>query len=344
MSLASVLSALAVDSPSLAALWQQIPAGICVYDTEGHPLSANESFTRIVGSAATGGQQEWPLTPMLARAGAGETVIGAEAEWATEAGPLRVHVSVIPVRAAGQITGMIALVTDASGEAGQRETMGIVGHDLRNPLAAIRMTAQLLAKPDEMAPERRHTLAKRILTSSTRMDSIVKGLLDYARAKAGALVRLERESVDLAALVTRVIEEHTANLTGRSVVLRVEGDVTGQWDPARLEQVVGHLVSNALRHGAEGESQVTLRGTADSVEIVVANQGPAISPELLPRVFDPFQIGPRPPGTPRRNIGLGLFVVKELTTAHGGAVSARSDDRGTEFRVELPRNPPVTTP
>jgi signal transduction histidine kinase len=341
MSLPAVLAALAGDQASLSALLKQLPAGICVYDPEARPLLSNELFTQIVGDDLASGQQASPLSPLLSRARAGETVIGAETEWPGEGSPLRAQVSAFPVRDNGRIVGVVVVVLDASAEAGQRETMGIVGHDLRNPLAAIRMTAQLLAKPDEMVPERRITLSKRILTSSMRMDSIVKSLLDYARAKAGALVRLERERVDLGPLASRVIEEQTANVTGRSIELRTVGDLTGHWDPGRLEQILAHLISNAIRHGADGASVMTLRGSSpDRVELTLHNQGPAIAVELLPRIFDPFQIGPRPEGTPRRSIGLGLFIVKQLATAHGGTVSVDSNDStGTSFTVSLPRGP-----
>ena len=337
MSLVSVFAALAADPTALAALWKQIPAGVCVYDTDGRPLSSNELFIRIVGSAGLDGQSASPLTELLRRALAGE-VASVDAEWPADAGPQRAQLSALPVRHEGAVVAAVVVATEGSAGAGQRETLGIVGHDLRNPLAAIRMTAQLLTKADEMATERRITLGKRILSSSARMDSIVKSLVDYARAKAGALVRVDREPVDLAVLAARVIEEVTANITGRSIQLRTEGDLTGTWDTGRLEQILGQLLSNALRHGDEGVSVLALRGTVDQVEIIMESRGPAISAELLPRLFDPFQIGPRPPGTPRRSIGLGLFVVKELVAAHGGKVAAESHDAVTRFTVTLPKS------
>jgi signal transduction histidine kinase len=342
MSLASVFSALATDQTLLSAFVKQIPAGICVYDPDARPLLSNELFTQIVGIEPRVGQPPptSPLTALLDRARAGETVLAIDTEFPAEGSPQRAQVSAFPVREHDRVVAVIALVVDASAERGQRETMGVVGHDLRNPLAAIRMTAQLLAKPDEMPADRRITLSKRILTSSTRMDSIVKSLLDYARAKAGALVTLERERMDLGALAGRVIEELTVHVTGRSIELRTVGDLTGIWDPGRLEQIVGHLVSNALRHGADGPAVLTIEGSsADRVAIVLHNKGPAIPAELLPRIFDPFQIGPRPAGTPRRSIGLGLFVVRQLAEAHGGSVAVQSSDTdGTQFTVSLPRS------
>jgi signal transduction histidine kinase len=202
------------------------------------------------------------------------------------------------------------------------------------------MTAQLLNRGDDMPSERRLTLSKRILTSSGRMDSIVKGLLDYARARAGALVRLERELADLAALTARVVEDQEVVFPSRVIKQDVTGNTTGQWDPARLEQIVTNLISNALRHGApETPVVVQIDGSAtDAVEMAVHNHGPIIPPDLLAHIFEPFQIGPRPEGTPRRSIGLGLFIVKEFVTAHGGSVGVESKaDAGTRFTVRLPR-------
>jgi signal transduction histidine kinase len=340
MSLAPVLAALANDEASLAAFLKQIPAGICFYDSESRAVSTSDLFTRIVGGAAPPGQPPAPLLPLLARAQRGEAVIGAEVELPADSAPLRLHVSMIPIRSGATVTGVAAVVSDGSAEAGQRETLGIVGHDLRNPLAAIRMTAQLLGKGDDMPAERRLTLSKRILTSSIRMDGIVKSLLDYARARAGAPVRLEREPMDLGVLAARVVAEQTANVTGRSVDLQTSGDLRGRWDPDRLEQIVGHLVGNALRHGSGPLARVTVDGTAAThVLLTVRNESePPIPPALLGRIFDPFQVGPRPPDTPRRSIGLGLFVVKQLTQAHGGQVSAESSEAGTQFQVSLPRD------
>lgn len=337
MSLPSVFAALAADPAALAALLRQIPAGVCVYDSQTQRLASNEAFTRLMGGADEPGHTS-PLSALLARARGGETVLEAPLEWPAGGGTQRALASALPVRAGAEVAGLVAVVIDPGAESGQRETLGIVGHDLRNPLAAIRMTAQLLSKPGDMPPERRITLGKRILTSSSRMDSIVKGLLDYARARAGALVRLERETVDLAALATSVIEDQTGNITGRAIELRTRGELVGQWDAGRIEQILSHLVSNALRHGAEGTSVMTLTGEATGVEISLQNQGPPIPAELLPRIFDPFAIGPRPEGTPRRSIGLGLFVVRELARAHGGTVAVESSEaQGTRFTVTLPR-------
>jgi signal transduction histidine kinase len=379
MPLGRILASFGADATTLSALLEKLPTPIAVFDEHGRPLVHNRRMTEILGPlpptvqaipfvGEAGASLAGAASP-VARALAGE-VATAVAVWprpATPGGktPQRLEVSAHPARdAGGAVVGGVLIVgpappaaasapaaagasappsPPAEGESIQREVLGIVGHDLRNPLAAIRMTAQLLGRSDEMAGERRITLANRILTSSTRMDSIVRSLLDYARTRGGAIVRLTREAVDLGALVRRVIEEQEVAFPGRSIRFESAGDLSGQWDPGRIEQIVANLVSNALRHGDDtAPVDVRLDGTAPGeVRLAVHNQGPTISAEELPQLFDAFHIGPRPEGAPRRNIGLGLFIVKELVAAHGGSASARSTDAdGTTFAVVLPRTPP----
>jgi signal transduction histidine kinase len=323
---------------------EQIPAGIVVFDHEGRSLLHNTVFIEIVGALPVL-VQDLPLESDLARrARDGKVIMGEDALLRSADGRQRqVRISSLPLRSIDEGSGgILMIVASASAEldGGAKEILGVVGHDLRNPLAAMRMTAQLLGKDGEMPSERRVTLTRRLLTSAGRMDAIVRGLLDYARASAGAVVRLQREAVNLAELAARVIEDQELAHAGRSAERRVAGDPTGNWDPGRLEQVVAHLVGNAFRHGAETPRPVvSIEGTApDRVLLVVHNHGAAMPPELLGQMFHPFAIGPRPPGTPRRQIGLGLFVVHEMVTAHGGTVSGTSSvEGGTRFEVVLPR-------
>jgi phosphoserine phosphatase RsbU/P len=336
--------------PSLAAgFLEQLSVAVAIFDGDGRIQLQNSSFAQIVG-AVPARVQDLPLvvdhpTSPLARALAGEAITGEDHDLRVGETTRRVRLSATPVRdeTHAVIGGALVLIDAAErpgAEASAREIMGIVGHDLRNPLAAIRMTAQLLNKGDEMPTERRLTLSKRILTSSGRMDSIVKGLLDYARARAGALVRLEREPTDLAPLLARIVEDQELAFPNRVIRQDVTGDTTGEWDPARLEQIVTNLVSNALRHGAPDQPVViTIDGSApDEVRVTVHNHGHPIPPDLLLHLFEPFSIGPRAEGTPRRSIGLGLFIVKEFVTAHGGDVTVESSaQEGTRFTVRLPR-------
>jgi signal transduction histidine kinase len=343
MSLDGLLLPGAAAASLLSGFLEQVPGGVVVFDHDGRPLLHNNAFTQIVG-VLPGRVQDLPLeSDPVGRALAGSAVTAEEVQLAT-ASPRRVRVSVLPLHRDGVIGGGILLLVAASQaaapEASVREILGVVGHDLRNPLAAMKMTAQLLGKGDEMQADRRATLARRLLSSATRMEAIVRNLLDYSRASAGALVRLQPEAVDLADVTRRVVEELEQSHPGRKAEHRVSGDPSGRWDLGRIEQVVGQLVSNAFRHGAESPpAVVTIDGTdGTQVTLVVSNQGPAIPPELLARIFDPFSIGPREPGAPRRQIGLGLFVVHEMVSAHGGSVTgSSSEEEGTSFRVVLPR-------
>jgi signal transduction histidine kinase len=352
ISIERLLGPLAANPSLFSAFLEEVSAGVMLFDHEGHPLVHNRLFTEIVGVVPPLVQQVdgEPGAPAV-RALAGEVVSGEEralrASGTPEAPPQRVLASAMPLREGTVILGGILVlrpVIDA--EAGIREILGVVGHDLRNPLAAIRMTAQLLLRGDDMPTERRITLAGRLMTSSARMDSMVKSLLDYARSRAGAVVKLTREPVDLEELVKRIVAEQEHAHPGRGADVHSQGAVSGSWDPGRLEQIVGHLVANAFRHGAETpRARVEIDGrSSGEVLLAIQNGGPAIAPSVLEHLFNPFEIGPRPPGTPRRQIGLGLFVVRELVEAHGGSVSVTSTDiEGTRFLLRLPRSAPGVT-
>src|SRR4051794_16017896 len=337
MSLEQVLGPV-VPSGLLSAFLEQIPFGVVVFDEQGAPVLHNTAFTQIVGVLPARVQQVPLQCDPVTRALAGGEVLGEETDLRAPGpdGPSRrVRASVLRLPRGG-----VLLLVPAERTVDVREILGVVAHDLRNPLAAMRMTAQLVGKPDEMADERRVTLAKRLLTSSNRMEAIVRTLLEYVRSSAGAVVRLHRERMDLGELTRRVVEEQEIAYPGRRAETRVIGDPVGSWDPGRLDQVIAHLVTNAFRHGAESpRPTVTVDGSAaDRVTVAVTNGGPPIPPEVMGQLFRPFALPAPAPGSPRRQIGLGLFVVHELVAAHGGTVAGTSDQTATRFEVSLPRD------
>jgi PAS domain S-box-containing protein len=351
MALRRFVDALLSDPERLGKLLEQAPVGIALHDETGKLVLANARLDALVGGRPEGvagyrlqtlsGDALPPDRNPLARALQGDAVERTDyVVLAPNGTPRRLRLSAFPV--GGEPTkagGVVITVSDAEegGDALQKDVLGIVGHDLRNPLSAIRMTAQLLARPTPVADERRRELAERILSSSKRMDNIVGALLDYARAKIGAALQLGRGPVDLEALVRRLAGEQEATAQGRSIGVEVRGDAQGSWDAARLEQVVQNLLANAVVHGEPGTPiSVVVDGTApDRVELSVHNQGPPIPPELQVVIFEPFKTG-RPSG--RRGLGLGLYIAKHLVEAHGGTLSVRSADAdGTRFSVALPR-------
>jgi signal transduction histidine kinase len=185
--------------------------------------------------------------------------------------------------------------------------------------------------------------AERVRTSGRRMAAMIADLHDLARARLGDGMHLEREPVDLAAVVDNVVAECRATSPERTVTVSIEGNTEGEWDKVRLAQVLSNLVTNALRHGDDhGRVQVSLTGTDDTVSVAVHNDG-VIAPDVRDSLFDPFRQGARRPGR-SDGLGLGLFIVEQLVTAHRGTVAVESaEDVGTTFRVELPRFPSLKT-
>jgi len=208
--------------------------------------------------------------------------------------------------------------------------VAVVSHDLRNPLSAIRVTSEhlLMNAPDGQAKR-----LSRIVTSAGRMQKIIQDLLDYARARHGAGLPVRREAAQLGDICRSTIEEIRTAQPDRTVLVEVTGDDSASLDPARVEQVVSNLVTNALKYGVAGtpvEVKVTEEGAA--VRLDVTNQGAPIPQHVVPTLFDPFR-----PGDAAGSVGLGLFIVAEIARAHGGSVSVRSDGRGTTFTVVFPK-------
>jgi signal transduction histidine kinase len=216
------------------------------------------------------------------------------------------------------------------------ELMAVVGHDLRNPLEVILMTAQLLqttADPEVLK------CAERLHRSGTRMRQIIDELLDLARARLGGGIPIERRGTDLGNIARAAVAEAEAAHPDRRIELRSGGDLRGHWDAARLEQVLSNLLGNALRHGTAGsEVRLILEGADDSVSLQIHNQG-EIPPELLPRIFEPFQTS-RSSREQGGGLGLGLYIVQQIVLAHGGTVDVSSGaGDGTTFDIRLPRRP-----
>ena len=137
-----------------------------------------------------------------------------------------------------------------------------------------------------------------------------------------------------------VVEELREASPGRDIALRIDGDTQGTWDAARMAQMLSNLVGNALAHGAQGAPvEVLLNGDARHVTLRVRNEGTPIAASLMPVLFEPFRRGDDPENH-RRGLGLGLYIVREIVTAHGGDIDVQSTvENGTCFTVRLPRSP-----
>ena len=211
--------------------------------------------------------------------------------------------------------------------------IGILGHDLRNPVNAISLSAARLIARGKL-DKHDAAAAARILRSSDRIGRMIMQLLDLTRARLGGGMPIDREPTDLGGVGEQVVEEFDGD-----VRLEVQGDVTGCWDGDRLAEVLSNLVGNAVSHAAPGTAVIVkvYAAAADVVVVEVVNQGPAIPADVLPHIFEPFRQAERVRST-AGNLGLGLYIAHEIVRVHGGTLEARSTGGVTTFTMRLPRN------
>jgi signal transduction histidine kinase len=214
----------------------------------------------------------------------------------------------------------------------QERLVAVVSHDLRNPLNAILVSAEHLQHDRDVSEHQARGLS-RIVTSVRRMEAMIRDLLDYARARHGSGLPVHREAVRVGAICRTALEEVRTAYPSSTILLDVTGDDSATLDPARVEQVVCNLLTNALKHGAaDAPVSVNVADESARVRIEVTNAGAPIPREMLSTLFDPFQ-----PGGGTGSVGLGLFIVREIAHAHGGAVSVRTGEHGTTFTVVFPK-------
>lgn len=220
----------------------------------------------------------------------------------------------------------------------ERQLIGIVSHDLRGPLAVITMATTLLGEYQQVDPPVARLLA-RIARSTNQATEMIHGLLDFTQVRAGGGIRVERTPGDLAAIARATLEELQTTNPIRKLVLRREGSGQGSWDEARIAQVVQNLVGNALKYSTpESAVEVTIGGTDEVATLSVHNEGPPISEATQRVLFEPFERGTAKLDAATRSVGLGLYIVRHIVAAHGGAIDVRSTaGEGTTFRVTIPR-------
>lgn len=216
--------------------------------------------------------------------------------------------------------------------------LGMLGHDMRSPLQAIHVTASYLEALN--AGERVSEAAGRLIRSGARMQALLDDLTDYNRTNLGLGINVRATSVDLADVLADEVDELRAVNPDKQIELQVSGDLQGFWDGRRLQQLLGNLVLNAIKYGAQDAPvRVVVSGDVTHVRIEVKNRGHAIEHATLARIFDPLTRGPdyQGEGDESGSLGLGLYIASEIAKSHHGAIEARSDERETSFSVSLPR-------
>ncbi|ASL42168.1 Bacteriophytochrome [Burkholderia sp. AD24] len=218
--------------------------------------------------------------------------------------------------------------------------LGMLGHDMRSPLQTILMTAQYLTALN--AGDQVSVAASRLIRSGARMQALLSDMLDFNRTRLGLSINISPAETDLGKLFAEELDQLRAAHPDRHVELDVQGECRGVWDGRRLQQLLGNLILNAFKYGApDAPVRVFMTGEEQNIRFEVRNQGPAIDRVTLNRIFDPLQRGLDGGDSSNTdgNLGLGLYIAREISKAHGGEIDAGSNAGQTVFMVRLPRSP-----
>jgi signal transduction histidine kinase len=216
--------------------------------------------------------------------------------------------------------------------------IGILGHDLRNPLNTILTTSRLMTMRRELAPDSQKRL-DRVVSSGVRMQRMIDQILDMARDRlATGIFVTPGAQQDLVPLVRKIIDEIRLAHPEFSFELHADGPCRASVDPDRFEQVVSNLLGNAATHGdPERPISVALGEREQLVSLSILNYGTPIDPDSMPLLFDPFRRVRRPEAR-SEGLGLGLYIAERIVHAHGGKIDVRSSlEGGTTFEASFPR-------
>lgn len=218
--------------------------------------------------------------------------------------------------------------------------MAILAHDLRSPLSAITMLSHLIERGATSEGVRKQSV--QIQRSAKEMAGMIRELLEYSRTQLGKGLPVTPKPCSMLAIGRAAIDEVRSARPERTLLLEVPDDLVGVVDDARLRQALSNLLNNAVQHGDPAAPvRLSIRREAREIVIEVANQGEPIPPESLQVIFDPLvQLSSRSAAAPERpstNLGLGLFIAREVAVGHHGSLDVASDaERGTVFTMRLP--------
>lgn len=216
----------------------------------------------------------------------------------------------------------------------------VLGHDLRSPLSAIMVGAELIIV--RAKDEGDVSAAQRIRDSAKRMSHLIGQLIDMARVRSGH-INLSLQATDFAK-VCRDVAGEVESIHQQRLVIDITGDTQGVWDPHRLSQILSNLIGNAVKHGDPNQPvNIRIDGSQPGkLQCTVQNNG-VITPQLLPHIFKPFR-GYESGGDRRAGLGLGLYIVQQLVTMHGGEIGVQSSaSTGTLFTLTMKRKTVMPT-
>jgi sigma-B regulation protein RsbU (phosphoserine phosphatase) len=215
----------------------------------------------------------------------------------------------------------------------REQFIAVLGHDLRNPLGAIKSGASLLGRA--ALPDREKSIVGMIKNSSLRMEELITNVMDFARVRMGGGISLEKKQVWIEPIILHVIEELKVAFPDRLVLVDFKVETEINCDPARISQLLSNLVANALTHGSTDEPvKVRAKIAHQDFELSVANGGSPIPANVIQTLFEPFK---REASTPsQQGLGLGLYIASQIAQAHGGSLTATSNQEETCFSFRMP--------
>ncbi|HEX5495020.1 MAG TPA: HAMP domain-containing sensor histidine kinase [Mycobacteriales bacterium] len=356
-----------VADPVTVLRYDELPDGVLVAGPDGSVEVLNRAGARLLGvdRAEVAGRDfraviplvdlsgmDWwqcadPYRGLPSRTGQPERLLELAA------GPRRGRQLLVTARYVRDQGRLVRLVVAFRGTAAREraerdraDLVSTVAHEIRSPLTGVKgFTATLLAKWDRFTDEQKRVMLSAVNADADRVTRLLSELLDVSRIDAGRIV-LRRQVVDLPALIERVVASRVASGQRRDrFVVSVAEPLPELWlDPDKIAQITGNLVENALLHGGGtvtlGARPARSGDGAAGVEITVTDEGGGVPPDIRPRIFSRFWRGGNG-GT-----GLGLYIVRGLVAAHGGAVEVgEGPTGGASFRVLLPAGrPPYETP
>lgn len=349
-------------SAELEALYTSLPVGVSIHDRDGAIQRVNRHLAELEGGASNGAScplrrlyadelPRWiervlttgqPIHDVELTLSAGHD----QQSWLCNFAPIGdVHGTMFGVSAVVQDITRLKRIEASLREADRQKDdfLAILGHELRNPMAAIRNATELLSRIEKPTPQllRLQSIFDRQTLQTTKL---IDGLLDVARVARGK-VELAITKVQVGELLRQVIDDRRHQFRDRSLDLRLsEAELWADADRVRLVQVLDNLLSNALKFTAPGGViRVELERIGSRGSIVIADDGVGIEPDLLPNIFEPFRQGRAEVPSAQAGLGLGLALVKGLVELHGFELHADSRGRGhgASFRIEFPLTRPA---
>jgi two-component system phosphate regulon sensor histidine kinase PhoR len=352
------VAAVETQRDRLEAILASLPDGVLVADREGRASSVNPAFRRLfgLGDQAIEGRSPAELVrhPQLAQLvertlGSGESGRGEIERVAAGAERRSLSLQSSALRAAdaaARPAGAIVVVRDVTAierlSDVRRDFVANVSHELKTPLAAIRAYAETLRDGALDDPVSAPRFVDRVLAQCRRLQALLDDLLTLSRLEA--VGEVERQPVDLAALVRRAVETAASATREKGVEVAVAAHPVPevQGDADALERLVVNLLDNAIKYNRPGgRVELRLRPTGREIEIEIADTGIGIPADSLPRIFERFYRVDKARSREEGGTGLGLAIVKHVAQAHGGRVEVESEiGRGSTFRVRLPLSTP----